>query len=188
MERWIERKIFAPISRIHDFVKYRNGIKELIIPQVNWEKISLKNNREYQSALEGLVRDNKVSTHSLLEALDLNYENEMDKIKKEIDDAKEIAYKLQTPYLGKENINVSTPSAEEMGKAPRQQSGGPGIGGGAPGGMDAGGGAPGGDLGIGLEGGGDAGGGMDLGGLDLGGGGGGEATAPAGGGGAPPAA
>jgi intein/homing endonuclease len=178
LEKWLERKVFAPISRIQDFTRYRNGVRELIIPKVNWQRINLKNNREYQGALEGLVRDNKVSLHSLYDALDLSYESEMTNILSEIEDQKEIAYKLQTPYLGKENINVAIENKEE---APAGGPDGAGAledigGGGGGGGMDLGGG-----------GGGDMGGGLDLGGggggLDLGGGGGAEV-----GGGAPPAA
>jgi hypothetical protein len=184
IERWLERKIFAPISRIQDFTKYRNGVKELIIPKVNWQRINLKNNREYQGALEGLVRDNKVSLHSLMESLDLNYDNEIGKIKSELEDMKEIAYKLQTPYMGKENINVSSPGIDEMGGKPAGEA--PEMGGGG-GGADLGGG----DMG----GGGDLGGGggeMDLGGGgmgDLGSGGlGGESGGGEAGGGAPPPA
>ena len=179
VEKWLERKVFAPIARIQDFTKYRNGMRELIIPKVNWQRINLKNNREYQGALEGLVRDNKVSLHSLYEALDLSYEQEFSNMRKEIEDQKEIAYKLQTPYLGKENINVAIrPEDESAGQAPPGgEQGGP-----SGGGLDLGGGGGGG-------GGEEAGGGLDLGdmggGMDLGGGGGGEAPA-AGGEGAPP--
>ncbi len=178
IERWLERKVFAPISRIQDFTKFKNGIKELIIPKVDWQRINLKNNREYQGALEGLARENKVSMHSLYNTLDLNYDDEMRNIKDEIDDLKEIAYKLQTPYLGKENINVSTPDEEveqPTDGAPAGEEGpaGAGGGGGFGGGGDLGAGdmGDGGDLGLGGDlGGGDLGGG-DLGGAgDLGGG------------------
>lgn len=152
IERWLERKVFAPISRLHDFYEYNNGIPQLIVPKVDWQKINLKNNREYQSALEGLARDNKVSLHALHSSLDLDYDEEINKIKDELEDQKEIAYKLQSAYQGKENINVATaPGDEEKapdgGSMPEQggESGGEGgldlggdIGGG--GGMDLGGG------------------------------------------------
>ena len=173
IERWLERKVFAPISRIQDFTTYRNGIKQLIIPKVDWDRINLKNNREYQQALEGLVRDNKVSLETLHESLDLDFNKEMKRIKGEIEDFKEIAYKLQTPYMGKENINVSSPGAEEMGAPQPGAEGAEGAPGG--GGMGGGGGDMGGDMGGG-EGGLDMGGGegMDLGG-DMGGAPGGNA-------------
>jgi len=174
IERWLERKVFAPISRIQDFTTYRNGIKQLIIPKVDWDRINLKNNREYQQALEGLVRDNKVSLETLHESLDLDFNKEMKRIKGEIEDFKEIAYKLQTPYMGKENINVSSPGAEEMGAPQPGAEGAEGAPGGG-GGMGGGGGDMGGDMGGG-EGGLDMGGGegMDLGG-DMGGAPGGNA-------------
>ena len=166
-------------------------MKELIIPEVNWEKINLKNNREYQDSLANLVRDNKVSIRSLYNALDLSYEEEIANMKAEIEDFKEIMYKLQTPYKGKENINVA-PNDDEMPQQQNQEGGeaggegGLGGGGGGGGGMSGGGGDMGGDLGGGEAMGGDLGGGPELGGggPELGGG------APAGGGGpetAPPA-
>jgi hypothetical protein len=183
IERWLERKVFAPICRIQDFAQYRNGVKELIIPKVDWNKISLKNNREYQSALDGLARENKVSMHSLYEALDLNYDNEINNIKLEVEDQKEIAYKLQTPYLGKENINVATPNEEELPDMTGGPDGGAVGGGGMGGGGDVGGGDLGGDLGGGADFGGDLGGDAgDIGGADLGGGAPAPAPAPAPGG------
>jgi hypothetical protein len=191
IERWLERKIFAPIARLNDFYEYDNGVKKLIIPKVDWQKINLKNNREYQGALEGLARDNKVSMHSLYSALDLNYEEETTWIKKEIEDQKEIAYKIQTPYQGKENINVSSMGAEEFeGKPEGETEPGQGMnldetagGGGGGGGLDLGGGGEAGGGGLDLGGGGESGGGEAGGGLDLGGPGGGAAPAPP----APPA-
>jgi hypothetical protein len=182
IERWLERKVFAPICRVQDFARYKNGIKELIIPKVDWQKINLKNNREYQSALDGLARENIVSKQALFESLDLDYKQEISRIKDEIEDQKEIAYKLQTPYMGKENINVATPD-EPMPQQQQQGEGGPGGGGGGLGGGGdmGGGGEPGGDLG-----GGDLGLGGDLGGGAPGGeAGGGAGAPPAAGGGAP---
>lgn len=189
IERWLERKVFAPICRIQDFAQYRNGVKELIIPKVDWNKIALKNNREYQSALDGLARENKVSMHSLYEALDLDYNQEINNIKIEVEDQKEIAYKLQTPYLGKENINVATPEDEELpDMTGGPEAGAPGGGGGGMGGGGDMGGGGGGDLGadLGAGPGGPETPGADFGGADVGGGApGGAAPAPAPAGGAP---
>jgi len=182
ISKWLEWKVFRPIAKINDFHRYNNGVKELIIPEVNWEKINLKNNREYQDSLANLVRDNKVSIKSLYNALDLSYEEEIHNIKSEIEDFKEIMYKLQTPYVGKENINVATgdvPAQPQQGGEAGSGGDMGGLGGGGGGGdMGGGMGDLGGDLGGGDLGGmgGDLGGGPDLGGGDLGGG-------PAGGGG-----
>ena len=149
IEKWLEWKIFRPICKLQGFTRIRGGMEELIMPKVNWDKINLKNNREYQQALEGLVRDNKVSLHTLHKALDVSYEEEMDNIKKEIEDMKEIAYKLEQAYTGPENINVSeegkkdvpTPVQETEGEeGPPAEGGGMDFGGGGGGGGDMGGG------------------------------------------------
>ena len=155
IEKWLEWKIFRPVSKLQGFYKVVGRQQELIIPKVAWDKINLKNNREYQQSLEGLLRDNKVSLKSMYKSLDLNYEEEMSNIKEEINDMKEIAYKLEQPYLGPENINVSQESKEQSmekqksddemakGSAPEDGEGGEG---GDMGGMDLGGGGGGEDL------------------------------------------
>jgi len=155
IEKWLEWKIFRPVSKLQGFYKVVGRQQELIIPKVAWDKINLKNNREYQQSLEGLLRDNKVSLKSMYKSLDLNYEEEMSNIKEEINDMKEIAYKLEQPYLGPENINVSQESKEQSmekqksddemakGSAPEGGEGGEG---GDMGGMDLGGGGGGEDL------------------------------------------
>jgi len=156
IEKWLEWKIFRPVSKLQGFYKVVGRQQELIIPKVAWDKINLKNNREYQQSLEGLLRDNKVSLKSMYKSLDLNYEEEMSNIKEEINDMKEIAYKLEQPYLGPENINVSQESKEqsmekqksddEMAKGSAPEGGEGGDMGGDMGGMDLGGGGGGEDL------------------------------------------
>lgn len=177
IEKWLEIKIFRPICKLQGFEKIVGGKRELILPKVNWDKINLKNNREYQSALEGLNKESKVSGRTLLKSLDLSYEEERENILKEIEDQKEIAYKLEQPYTGPENINIVGDVKKDMPQATKEDEEAPEAGGGP----DFGGGGAGlggGDIG---EAGGEAGGGL----ADLEGIGEGGAGAPAGGGGAP---
>lgn len=154
IEKWLEWKIFRPVAKLQGFYKVNKGKQEeLILPKVAWDKINLKNNREYQQSLGELLQQNKVSLHSMFKTLDLNYEEEMSHIKAEISDVKEIAYKLEQPYLGPENINVSQEGKEQFiekqksdmalaqGQTGGQEEGGGGGGGGAgAGGAEAGGG------------------------------------------------
>jgi len=173
IEKWLELKIFRPICKIQGFEKIVGGKTELILPKVNWDKINLKNNREYQQALEGMVKENKVSLHTYFRALDVSFDEEMELINKEIDPIKEINHRLEQPYTGEEGINVSEKIKKEAPAAPSDGEGEPPEGGG---GMDFGGGDLGGDMGdlgdLGDMGGGEA----DAGGLDSvpGGEGGGE--------------
>jgi len=152
IEKWLEWKIFRPVAKLQGFYRVHGRQQELIIPKVAWDKINLKNNREYQQSLEGLLRDNKVSLHSMYKSLDLNYEEEMGHIKEEINDMKEIAYKLEQPYLGPEGINVTQESKEQSvekqkkdedmakGKAGEGEEGGGDMGGDLGGGGGGGGG------------------------------------------------
>jgi hypothetical protein len=179
IEKWLEWKIFRPVAKLQGFYRVRGKKQELIIPQVAWDKINLKNNREYQQGLEGLLRDNKVSLKSMYKSLDLNYEEEIRNIKEEIVDMKEIAYKMEQPYLGPENINVTEEGKEQA----KQKQESDGKGGAAPEKSEGGGGDMGG-MGGGDMGGGDMG---DLGDLGDLGGGGADAGAGAAPEGAPPA-
>lgn len=122
LEKWLELKIFKPISKLHGFYKVVGGREELIIPKVNWDKINLKNSSEYQNMIKDLVRDHSVSKRTLHKALDLNYEEEMEQIKKEAEDQAEIEYKLNLPYVGPENINVSGEAKAEMPQEEQEQS------------------------------------------------------------------
>jgi len=143
IEKWLEIKIFRPICKIQGFEKISGGRKELILPKVNWDKINLKNNREYQQALENGVKENKISIRTWFRALDLSYDEEIKNINDEIDDIKKIAYRLEQPYTGPENIVVSEAGKEGQRKqeAPPPEEGGGDdfgdfgdLGGGAPGG------------------------------------------------------
>ena len=156
IEKWLEIKIFKPICKIQGFERITaGGRKELIKPKVNWDKINLKNNREYQQSLENLVKDNKVSLHTMFRALDLSFDEEMEYIDSEIDILKRIAYKLEQPYTGPEGINVSQAGKEAVKQKdppPPEEGGGEDfgdLGGGDMGGAPAGdiGGDLGGDLG-----------------------------------------
>jgi hypothetical protein len=117
IEKWLELKIFRPICKIQGFEKIVGGKSELILPKVNWDKINLKNNREYQQALEGMVKENKVSLHTYFRALDVSFDEEMELINKEIDPIKEINHRLDLPYTGREGINVSEDVKQDVPEA-----------------------------------------------------------------------
>ena len=89
MTTWIKTKIFAPIAQLNDFWDYEDDKKKLIIPNVEWNHMSLFDLTDYIQQLSGLVGEKKlVSVHTLYRSLGLDYENEKKQIKKEsIDDA-----------------------------------------------------------------------------------------------------
>ena len=54
------------------------------IPKVEWQRVSLKDNTEYQAALARLVEDNRIMVHPAHHDLDLDYSKEMRQIIAEI--------------------------------------------------------------------------------------------------------
>jgi len=82
---WLRRKIFAPISKINDFYDYIDNEKVLIVPEVEWNHMSLFDAGDYIQNLSQLVTQEprKVSVQTLYKSLGLEYEDEMRKIRTE---------------------------------------------------------------------------------------------------------
>lgn len=84
---WLKRKIFLPISKIQDFYEYKDGKKVLIVPEVDWNHMSLFDTGEYIQTLKDLTQgsegEKRVSNHELYRALGLDFEDQMRKIRKE---------------------------------------------------------------------------------------------------------
>lgn len=173
---WLRRKIFAPISKINDFYEYKNNEKILIVPEVEWNHMSLFDAGDYVQNLTQLVTQEpkKVSVQTLYKSLGLEYEEEQRKIRQETIDmvihAKELESLQQmqlnelrslTPEKQIEEVQQNALPGESPFEAPGLSGGMggglPGMGGGLPG-MSEGLGGPG--LGGGL--GGPPGGGMSL--------------------------
>lgn len=83
IEKWLEKKIFAPISQIQGFFEYRNGEKVLIVPEIDWNHINLYDLNDYIQALGQYVDKGKVSVHTLYRSLGLNFDEEMRMIREE---------------------------------------------------------------------------------------------------------
>lgn len=85
MSNWLKRKIFAPISKIQNFYTYSNGEKHLIIPEIDWNHMSLFDAGDYINSIIQLTggEEKRVSTHTLYRSLGLEYEDEVRKIRKE---------------------------------------------------------------------------------------------------------
>jgi len=85
LSKWIRSKVFAPISQMHDFWEDVDGQRKLIIPDVEWNHMSLFDLGDYIQFLSNLaVGEQKiVSEHSLFRSLGLDYENEQRMIRHE---------------------------------------------------------------------------------------------------------
>lgn len=104
MSTWLRRKIFQPIAKLNEFYQYANGEKTLIIPDVDWNHMSLFDLDSYVQVLRELTGDQKrVSVHTLYRSLGLEWEEERRKIRKE--DIAEAIRKKEQESLSKMNLN-----------------------------------------------------------------------------------
>lgn len=173
LSSWLRRKIFAPISKLNDFYDLVDGEKVLIVPEVEWNHMSLFDMSDYINNLSGLLsgETKKVSLQSMYKSLGLEYEDEMRKIRKEsIDEMIQLKEKESLARMSLNDLRSISDSdtIEEVTESPlpgenpygdpTQGGGGGGLGlpGGPGGGFDLGG-PPGGGMGDlgGLPGGGD---------------------------------
>jgi hypothetical protein len=83
MANWLEKKIFAPISEVQQFYKYEGGVKRLIVPQVEWNHMTLYDLDNYLGHILGLVDKKGVSMETVYRSLGLNSDNEEANIREE---------------------------------------------------------------------------------------------------------
>jgi len=87
MSVWLKRKIFAPISKIQGFYDYSGGEKQLIVPDVDWNHMSLFDAGDYINTLVTLTQGEgdakRASLHTLYRSMGLEYEDEVRKMRKE---------------------------------------------------------------------------------------------------------
>jgi len=84
---WLKRKIFAPISKIQGFYDYSGGEKQLIVPEIDWNHMSLFDAGDFITQLVNLTQgedaSKRSSLHTLYRSMGLEYEDEQRKIRKE---------------------------------------------------------------------------------------------------------
>lgn len=110
LSSWLRRKIFAPISKINDFYEKKDGKKILIVPEVEWNHMSLFDAGDYIQTLVNLLQAGgtegatpKVSLQTVYRSLGLDYDDENRKMKTEaIQDA---IYNLEASSLGAMDLN-----------------------------------------------------------------------------------
>jgi hypothetical protein len=87
MSQWLKRKVFAPISKIQGFYDYSGGEKQLIVPEIDWNHMSLFDAGDFINSLvtltQGTDEAKRVSLHTMYRSLGLEYEDEVRKIRKE---------------------------------------------------------------------------------------------------------
>jgi len=155
MGQWLKRKIFAPISKIQGFYDYSGGEKQLIVPEIDWNHMSLFDAGDYIQGLVTLTQGDgaakRASLHTLYRSMGLEYEDEQRKIRREaIQDAINAKEKaaLQTMDLNALRALDDEDEITEVAGSNAQASGEPPLPGETPGGaLPSPGGLPGLDMG-----------------------------------------
>ena len=87
MSQWLKRKVFAPISKIQGFYDYSGGEKQLIVPEIDWNHMSLFDAGDYINSLVTLTQGaddaKRVSLHTLYRSIGLEFDDEVRKMRKE---------------------------------------------------------------------------------------------------------
>jgi len=107
LSSWLRRKIFAPISKINDFFEYVDGEKVLIVPEVEWNHMSLFDTNDYIQALTQLVQGDtkKASMQTLYRSMGLDWEDEKRKMRDE---------SIQESIMAKEKEALGTMTLNEL--------------------------------------------------------------------------
>jgi len=148
LSHFLKEKIFAPIAKLNDFYEYVDGVKTLIIPEIDWNHMSLFDMSDYIQNISNLAQGEglakKVSLQTLYRSLGLEYDDEMRKIRYEdIQDtirSKELAALQQYPLnelraLGRDDEIDEVQEAPVPGENPYDEPDGGDMGGGMGGGM-----------------------------------------------------
>jgi hypothetical protein len=109
MSIWLKTKIFAPISKIQGFYDYSGGEKQLIVPDVDWNHMSLFDAGDYINTLVTLTQgqddQKRASIHSLYRSMGLEWQDEQRKMRKEA---------IQTAILKKEKASLESMDLNEL--------------------------------------------------------------------------
>lgn len=84
---WLRTKVFAPICKINEFYDYKDGKKILLVPEVQWNHMSLFDAGDYVSSLMTMRTSNQenpeVSKQTIYRSLGLDMDDELRKLKQE---------------------------------------------------------------------------------------------------------
>ncbi len=83
MKKWLEQKIFAPISEIQDFYTFEGGEKVLQVPIVDFNHMNLYDMGDYIQSISNFVGNKQISIQTLCRTLGLSYEEEQRRLKEE---------------------------------------------------------------------------------------------------------
>lgn len=107
LSSWLRNRIFAPISMINDFYDYSSGEKVLIVPEIDWNHMSLFDMDSYINNLmqlsQGEGSQKRVSQQTLYRSLGLDYNEEHRKMRYE--DIQDAIRTRELANLGKYSLH-----------------------------------------------------------------------------------
>lgn len=83
IKKWLEQKIFAPISELQGFFTYVDGKKVIQVPTVDFNHMNLYDMGDYISNIKDLVGNDKISMQTLYRSLGISYDEEQRRLKLE---------------------------------------------------------------------------------------------------------
>jgi hypothetical protein len=112
MGLWLKKKIFEPIAKIQGFYKLEGGKKKLIVPEIEWNHMSLFDANDYIQTLVQLTTPGgegtpppRVSNHTLYRSLGLDFDDEQLKLRKEA---------IANEVFKKEQMSLTAMSLEDL--------------------------------------------------------------------------
>lgn len=109
LSAWLRTKIFAPISKINEFYEYKDNKKILIVPEVEWNHMSLFDAGDYINSLMQMRSANQeapeISKQTIYRSLGLDFEDESRKLRAEA---------IQDAILAKEKEAIKRYSLNEL--------------------------------------------------------------------------
>lgn len=106
---WTRRKIMEPIAKIQDFYTWEHGRRRLIVPNIVWNKMNLRDVESYLQNLTGLVGDTpgtgRISARTLFNILDIDPDSQITETRREL---------IEAAVRAKEQMALAKMSVEEL--------------------------------------------------------------------------
>ena len=87
LKDWVEKYIFLPIAKMQGFIdedeSKEAGEVVYLYPQLKWEDMNLRDNSNDKQMMIGLNQNGKISDRTLLEFFDLNYDQEVERLREQ---------------------------------------------------------------------------------------------------------
>lgn len=82
LAKWVEEKIYLPVAMMQGFVRTNDwGKKEYLYPKLRWNPMHLRDQQQHRQFMLQLYEKGVISTKSLLDVFEIDYDNEVEMIR-----------------------------------------------------------------------------------------------------------